>query len=227
MKNSITEILTKTASKSADFTYAHATLLYSEEVTTQTTIEAKLDSVLKFCDHIAYEDDNNVIHVIDLVAGAVEHALPIERAMTIKSQIDSAIVTTLTADYTYREHDDGGIDSAPTLTSDIRTLSLATGIDGGIEKSISNSISASIISGSDIIYDTANLQLILDRKKILLLREQITIETDGFLSYNIGDKLTYNTTFESGYIVIEDIKRDNKKLTTTYYGRGEYIGKPI
>jgi len=78
-----------------------------------------------------------------------------------------------------------------------------------------------------IVYDDTNLNIILSRKKTLLLRDPVTILADGFLSYNIGDKITFDTTYQSGYLIIESITFNEDNLQTKFYGRGEYIGKAI
>jgi len=226
MQNAITEILSKTASKTADYTYAHATLAYSENITTQTTIERKLKDILTLCDHTSYFN-GNVLHVIDLLTGGAVEALPSHNVLEITSKLDTNIVSSFNIGYETREHDDGGIDSSPTLDKEIRTATLSTGIDGGIDKKITSAQNASSISGGNVVYDIANIELILSRKKTMSEREPITIKTNDILSYNIGTKLTFDTTYQSGFLVIESLKYDEDNLTTSIYGRGEYTGKAI
>jgi hypothetical protein len=224
MQSAINEILSKTTTKTADYTYAHATLGYSEDITSQVTIENKLKDILTLCDHIGYWE-GNTLHVIDLLVGGVTIALPSYNVKEITSKLDTNVVSSFNMKYTTREHNGGGIDGPPTLDSKTQTATLSTGIDGGVDKNISSNQSASIISGSDIIYDTTNIDLILSRKKTMSEREPITIKANDFIDYNIGTKITFDTTFQSGYLIIESLKYDEDKIETTIQGRGSYTGK--
>ena len=224
MQAAINEVLSRTASKTADYTYAHATLGYSENVTNQTTIEKKLEDILKFCDHVGYWN-GNTLHVIDLVTGGAVNAISSARVKNVTSKLDTSIVSSLKASYQYRVHDGGDLSSPPTLTNETIDITLATGLDGGIEKDINNKISAAKVDTGAVVYDDVNLNLHLTRKKTLELREPVTITADGYLSYNIGDKITYDTAYESGYLIIEKLTFNDERLETVLYGRGEYTGK--
>lgn len=224
MRNAINEVLSRTSTKTADYTYADLTVKYSENVTSQTTIENKLNDVLKFCDHVSYWE-GNTLHIIDLIVGGATYTLSAGKIKNVTSRIDTSIISSFKASYEYRVHDDGGISSPPTLTRDTNDITLSTGIDGGIEKNINSKMSAASLTGSIISYDTTDLSAHLTRKKTLSLREPVTIISDGFLTYNIGDKISYDTAYESGYLIIESIVFNEDKLETTLYGRGQYTGK--
>lgn len=221
MQNAILELLPQ--GYTANFTYA-TDIAYNGVISSQTTPWDAISKVLETCEHVAYLN-GTVLHVIDVLLGSTTIALPEYKVISAKTDFASEIVSNVTATYTTKAHDPGGISGTPSLKENSLTLTLPTGVTSGVTKNVISDVQATRLVSGKIVYDTTALQVLLQRKADVLLRESITLELHGFINYTVGTKITFNTPYESGYLVLKEKEFNLRSLKTTFTGLGMYANK--
>ena len=338
MQKSITEILTERTSYTADFTYADTAVAYNEEVVSQSTVNDKLNKILKASNHIARRTPTTLF-IVDLLTGSTETALKSHDIKKVETNLNTEIISTFTTKYGYKEFYNGGIDGTPNLVEKESSVSISTGYAGGVDKDTSSGMQATKLSVAleyllgqysgigydqvttvtiselctenvvvgevyeltftvsghtagaltalssfqtelsqdgtfptvngngtfkilctkntisygqglkfstnssfvgtvtvnslklsnflvdELIYSQDNLLYILNRNKTLNERKPITVVLKDLFDYNVGEKLTFDTDFETGFVVVTDVKPNDTNFTTTLTGLGEYTRK--
>jgi len=225
MIDALTEILSGTGLSlvSTDATNIELNIHQSR----QTTKERLIQEILSYTDHIGYEDGSNFV-IVDKLLGVDSTAILRDRIVSVSATLESLIINRFEIDLLVKEFQkqDNG---TPSLVDKIVTKSVSTGQSGGDVQKVSPLSQPTTLSSGEIVYYYDDITTVLNRKKDLYLLDDITLTVKGFQELKYGDKITFTEynkyktdDIASGYLVVTGFSYNQKNLTTTMKGIGEY-----
>lgn len=190
----------------------------------QTNQTSKKEMLDKFCDYAdaIYYKSGSTYYLVDAVNGNGNTLIYEDFELINQAGRHSGnIVGRFVAKYTEKEFSRNPTGS-PMLSDIPKQISASTGFTGK-DKEIDIASYTTALSGSDIVYNNANLASVLTRKVTLHNRKEISISIDGFKTKEslLGTRIEFTSEVSSGWFICTRIKYKLTDLKTEISGLGE------
>ena len=207
---------------------ASGTVEINNEQTRQTSRERKLAEFLEYSEHIGYiKPSDDTLYLYDKLRTGTAITLNNYEIESITAKASARLVKTFNA--TVNKKDFVRNNNTPQIKESPITVSVATNQDGEYQdiKAISEPYE---LDSGQVVFNNSNISVVLTRKASVYLSDTIEVITNLFQQPQIGDIVSFDTTFDdrrdikkgSGSMVIVGTEYITSKLQTKLIGLGSF-----